>query len=198
MDPKSVDVTDIGVRRYDEPTLTAEVVFDGHVIRVEEHTVRLPNGNTATRELVFHPGAVAIVAELPGERLVLVEQFRKGPRKQLLELPAGKLNAGEDPAACAHRELAEETGYEAQTMEQVYAFYTSPGFADERITLFYANGLRPGLVHPDEDEFVSVRTIGRDQLQQALDAGEVDDAKTLIGVLWWLQRPNRSPAGKRR
>lgn len=197
MDHNPADETAASAGQNDEPTLTAQVVFDGHVIRVEEHTVRLPNGSTATRELVFHPGAVAVVAELPGERLVLVEQFRKGPRKQLLELPAGKLNAGEDPAACARRELAEETGYEAQTMEQVYAFYTSPGFADERITLFYAAGLRPGPVNPDEDEFVSVRTIGRDELQQVLDAGEVDDAKTLIGVLWWLQRSNRRAADKR-
>ncbi len=175
--------------RHDEPTLTTKLVYEGHVVRLEEHTVALPNGHTATREVVRHNGAVAVVAELADERLVLVEQFRKAPGKRLLELPAGKLEPGESLHACALRELREETGYVTDRVRRLYSFYTSPGFADEVISLFYATELREGVTQPDEDEFVDIHLFSRADVQTALDEGAFEDAKTLIGVLWWLSKP---------
>lgn len=172
----------------DEPSLDVQSIYQGRVIEVEEHTVRLPNGRTAKREIVRHPGAVAIVAQTLDNRLVLVSQFRKGPDKTLLEIPAGKLEPGEDPADCARRELAEETGFVPGDLQLVYSFYTSPGFADERISLFYARDLSAGPDHPDEDEFVTVHALTADELRQMLGSGQVDDAKTLVGLLWWLYR----------
>lgn len=174
------------VDKGEEPTVSSRPVYSGRVIQVEEHTVQLPNGRTALREVVRHNGAVAIVAEAPGDRLVFVEQFRKAPGRRLLELPAGKLESGESPEECALRELREETGYVSEKVEPLYSFYTSPGFADEVISLFYATDLTKGDTDPDEDEFVDIRLFDHREVRLALDSGAIEDAKSLVGVLWWL------------
>lgn len=182
-------------RPYEEVTIDAEVLFEGRIIRVERHTVALEGGERASREIVRHPGAVAIIAEPSPGSLVFVRQYRKAIEGYLLEIPAGKLEPGEDPADCARRELEEETGYRAQSVEPVAACFTSPGFADEKIHLFYAGELEPGDAHPDADEAVDVIRADRAQIEDWLARGELRDAKTLVGVLWWLRRTTRQESG---
>lgn len=175
-----------------EDTIEESLIYDGKIIRVERLTVRLQNGNIAYREVVRHQGAVAILAEpKPGE-IVLVSQFRKPIEDELLELPAGKLEPGEEPIDCAIRELIEETGYRANKIELVHSFFTSPGFADEKIQLYYATDLTLGERSPDEDEFVDVELYQKAEILNMLNHAEIQDAKTLIGLLWWCQRSDNT------
>ncbi|MCF8563665.1 NUDIX hydrolase [Alicyclobacillus tolerans] len=171
---------------FAERTIASQTVFEGKIVRLETHTVELPNGRQSTREVIRHPGAVAVLAEPTPGTVIMVEQFRKAPEETLLELPAGKLEPGEHSDVCARRELQEETGFTAQSLKLLYEFYTSPGFADEKIVLFYATGLTQGASHPDEDEFVRLRTLSREEVRRELSAGKIRDAKTLVGLLWWL------------
>lgn len=171
-----------------ERTIARETVFKGKVVQLETQTVELPNGRTSTREVVLHPGAVAVLAEPEPGKILCVRQYRKAPDAELLEIPAGKLETGEEPLACAMRELQEETGFRAHSMKSVYSFFTSPGFANEKIHLFYTNEMEPGDVNPDEDEFVETEWLSRDQVTQLLNAGAIEDAKTLIALSWWLQQ----------
>src|SRR5690606_25386888 len=128
--------------------IKSESIFQGKVISLQVDTVELPNGNTATREIVKHPGAVAVVA-LYEDRLIVVEQFRKPLERSLVEIPAGKLEAGEEPLTAAKRELEEETGFTAASLRPLCSFYTSPGFADEILHLYLAEDLTSGEMRPD-------------------------------------------------
>jgi ADP-ribose pyrophosphatase len=171
-----------------EATVGESTIFKGKIVHLKELQVRLPNGRVAKREVVYHPGAVAVLAEPQPGYLIFVEQFRTAPDEVLLEIPAGKLDGGESVEACAHRELAEETGYRCGKMEKIYEFFTSPGFANEKITLFHATLLEPGADHPDEDEFVRVLTLSEAEIRDKLMQGKIRDAKTLVAVLWWLNQ----------
>jgi len=175
-----------------ENTLFESIVYDGKIIRVKKLKVRLPNGKQADREVVYHPGAVAVLAEPRPGTITLVRQYRKPIEGFLLELPAGKLEANEEPLACARRELREETGYLAVDLEEVCTFYTSPGFANETIHLFYAFSLTEGETSPDEDELVDVCLYSKSEVVSMLKNGEIRDAKTLIGLMWWCQRGDLS------
>jgi ADP-ribose pyrophosphatase len=175
--------------KYREETVSNETRFEGKMIRLEQLVVRLPNGRTASREVVRHPGAVAVLVEPVPGRTVLVTQYRKATERELLEIPAGKLEPGEPPEECAVRELAEETGYRALRVQQVASFYTSPGFADEVIHLFYTHEVEDGVQHLDQDEFLDVHLYSRDEVARLIEDGKVQDAKTLVALLWWLNRP---------
>ncbi len=170
-----------------ETVLESETIFRGKVITLQHQRVRLPGGGESMREIVRHPGAVAILAEPSPDHLLFVEQYRLGPNEVLLEVPAGKLEPGESAMDCAKRELEEETGYRGGCLNQLYSFYTSPGFADEKIELFVATDLRKGNLALDEDEFLNVRILHRDEIVHLLQDGAIRDAKTLISVLWWLR-----------
>ncbi|GMA52454.1 ADP-ribose diphosphatase [Alicyclobacillus contaminans] len=174
-----------------ERTVSTERIFSGKIVTLEKLTVMLPNGKTATREVIRHPGAVAVLAEPDPGRVVMVRQYRKALDECLLEIPAGKLEPGEQPEACAVRELREETGLEADTVEPVHTFYTSPGFADEKIWLFYTNRVAQGAQALDEDEFVDIEVLSRAEVQSLLSGGRIQDAKTLVALLWWLGRATR-------
>lgn len=169
-----------------ERIVEVKQIYQGRIIRLEECTVALPNGKQAGREVIRHPGAVAVLAELSNGRVLCVRQYRTAPGEVLLEIPAGKLESGEDPMACARRELAEETGSEANQLRLIGSFYTSPGFADEQLHLFYAFGVEPGQAHPDEDEFVETVALTPEEVREAVMKGHVKDAKTWIGFQWWL------------
>lgn len=175
-----------------EKTIDKREVFQGRIIHLETHTVELPNGRHAEREVVRHPGAVAILGEPDPSHLLFVKQFRKAPEEILWEIPAGKMDPGESPEVCAQRELHEETGFTAGSVELVYEFFTSPGFADEKIDLYYARDLKPGEQNPDEDEFVEVYNFSIEEIQTLLAEQKIRDAKTLIGVLWWLNKKGAS------
>ncbi|HHV57806.1 MAG TPA: NUDIX hydrolase [Firmicutes bacterium] len=166
-----------------EETLRREEVYHGRIFCVERALVRLPNGKEGQREVVRHPGAVAVLAWTDPETLLLVRQFRYAAGEELWEIPAGKLEPGEDPAVCAARELSEETGYAPGDLKELARFYSSPGFSSEVLYLYEARGLRAGSGEKDDDEFLEVRRI---PLKTALDwvaRGRVHDAKTLIALL---------------
>lgn len=143
--------------------------------------VRLPNGSESTRELVLHPGAAAILPILPDGRIILVHQYRHPVGQSLWEIPAGKLESGEDPLTCAKRELLEETGYEAATWEELLSFYTSPGFTDERITLFLARDLTR-VSEPRPSEITTCRAFESSELDHLVASGVIKDAKTILAL----------------
>lgn len=171
-----------------EEFLTSRTVLDGKILQVSVDEVRLADGKTATREVVRHPGAVAVLAVNEKDEVILVAQYRYPCARTLLEVPAGKLDlAGESPASCALRELAEETPYTAQSVTLIYTFYTSAGFSDEKMYLFRADGVcANSALNADEDEFIEVVTLNRDQVRQALSEGQIADAKTIVALQYWL------------
>ncbi|TFE29925.1 NUDIX domain-containing protein [Cohnella luojiensis] len=170
-----------------EETIESKPIFQGRIISLQVDTVRLPNGETATREIVRHPGAVAVIAIVDNKMLV-VEQFRKALEKAQVEIPAGKLDAGEEPEAAALRELEEETGYRARSIVHLQSFSTSPGFAEEIIHLYFTDDLEQGEVHLDEEEFLTCEAITLDQALQYIQDGRICDAKTLLAVSAWRIR----------
>jgi ADP-ribose pyrophosphatase len=158
----------------------ARTVYDGDLV-----DVTLERWGDHEREIVEHPGAVAIVAVDREGRVALVRQLREPARKTLLELPAGTLEEGEEPAAAARRELEEETGLRGGEWREAAAFYTTPGFCRERMHLFFAEGVEEGEASPAADEQVEVVRWGLAEVEARL--GEIEDAKTLAGLLFYLR-----------
>jgi ADP-ribose pyrophosphatase len=160
-----------------------ETVYEGKIATVRKDRFRYDDGEEAEREIVEHPGAVAVVAH-DGERVYLVRQPREPVQEQaLLELPAGKLDEeGEAPLDTARRELAEEIGKAADTWKLLKTFYTSPGFAAEEVHLFLATGLRDEKAETDENERIEVVTYPLDRLDDAI--ADCADSKSLVGLLW--------------
>lgn len=158
--------------------------YRGGIISVEVDTIRLPNGRTTKREIVRHAAASAVVA-VADARVLLVRQNRHAVGADLLEIPAGKLDEGEDPEACARRELQEETNYAASGLRPLGAFYVSPGFTDERVHLYLASGLtRLGPPPVDDDgEPITSEWLGLQQAVEAVTTGRIVDAKTALGLV---------------
>lgn len=167
-----------------EETIHTKPIFQGKVITLQVDTVALPDGKEATREIVRHPGASAVIALLDG-KLLVVDQYRKPLDKFQIEIPAGKLDAGEDPMEAAARELEEETGYRAKNLMLVSAFYTSPGFADEKLYLYFSDQLEAGEQHLDADEDLRVEAITMEQADAYMAEGRISDAKTIVAVYAW-------------
>jgi len=168
----------------EEKTLQSEEIFSGKVISLHLQDVELPNGKQAKREIIKHPGAVAILAITQDDKVVMVEQYRKALERTIVEIPAGKLEKGEEPAVCARRELEEETGYECEHLELLTSFYTSPGFADEIIHVFLAKGLmkKENAACLDEDEFVNLEELTLEEAKQYVKDQKIYDAKTIFAV----------------
>ena len=169
----------------EEKTIEREVIYQGKIFDVEKHVVSLPNGNTSVRELVYHNGAVAVLVIDESDNIVMVEQYRKAFESMSLEIPAGKLEKGEEPLASAERELEEETGYKAESLEKIFSFYGAPGFCSERVDVFVAKGLSAGEMNLDEDEFLNVKRYSFDEAVALLDRGIITDAKTIMAIQWW-------------
>ncbi|MDO3409569.1 NUDIX hydrolase [Saccharibacillus sp. CPCC 101409] len=176
-----------GKEKLWEKTLGSQPIFDGKIIKVQLDTVELSDGSQAKREIVRHPGAVAVLA-LRGDKLLVVEQFRQPLGRTEIEIPAGKLEPGEDPREAAARELEEETGYQAPELIHLSSFYTSPGFADEIIHFYAAENLTEGTLNPDDDEFLELTEITLDEAFEHIRAGRISDAKTLMAVYAWQIR----------
>lgn len=166
-----------------ERGLTQEVVFNGQFLRVRLDTVALPNGATAAREIVEHPGAAAIVPLLPDGRVLLVRQYRYAIQRTTLELPCGKLNPGEGAEAAAARELLEETGC-AGRLRYLGCMFSSPGFTNEVLHLFAATELAEGAAQRDPDEFIDTQPLTLADALARVRSGEIVDAKTVAGLLW--------------
>ena len=170
-----------------ENTVSSRRIHEGRIINLREDTVMTPSGREARREIVEHKGAVAIVPVLDDGRVVMVRQFRKPAEAALLEIPAGGLEAGEDPADCARRELSEECGLNAGRMEPLFSMYLAPGYSTELLHVFLADELTPTETHLDEDENVEVETFDLPALLQLIDDGDIRDAKTIAGLLALLR-----------
>lgn len=166
-----------------EQVMNSDKPFEGKLISVRVDTVELPGQRYAKREIVEHKGSVAIVAFTDEDELILVKQYRLAVGKSLLELPAGLIEPGEGPKDAAHRELKEETGYDAHEIEFINEIYTSPGFTDERIHLFYAKKLTAGEQNLDESEDVELVKVPLNEALRLVNLGEITDAKTIIGIL---------------
>jgi ADP-ribose pyrophosphatase len=168
----------------EEKTLHSEEIFSGKVISLHLQEVELPNGKHGKREIIKHPGAVAILAITDDKKVVMVEQFRKALERTIVEIPAGKLEKGEEPALCARRELEEETGYECASLEWLTSFYTSPGFADEIVHVYVATGLtkKENAAALDEDEFVNLEELTLEEAIQYVKEQKIYDAKTTFAV----------------
>ncbi|MCL2821312.1 MAG: NUDIX hydrolase [Oscillospiraceae bacterium] len=169
--------------KFFEKQLTTETVYEGLIVNVKMDSVELQNGRQSRREVVEHPGGVCIVAVTEDKKVVMVRQFRYTVREELLEIPAGKLEPGEDPFECAVRELSEETGYTARKWIDLGVIYPSAGVYMERLYQYLALDLEQGEVHPDDNELLSVEEVDLDELIKAIMANEMKDAKSIIGIL---------------
>ncbi|MCA0375810.1 MAG: NUDIX hydrolase [Gemmatimonadetes bacterium] len=163
-------------------------VYHGRIISVDLDQVRFPDGTVGTMEMIRHPGASAVVPAL-GEwagdpEVLLIRQYRYAAEGYLYEVPAGRLDPGESPAACAHRELQEETGYRAARVEPLFTMYTTPGFTDETIHLFLATGLTPGDAAREADEFMELVPMRLSAALELVRRGDIRDAKTALALLY--------------
>lgn len=166
-----------------EKPLTEETAWTGRIFSVSRLHVELPDGREAVRDVVRHPGAVAVVALTDDGQICLVRQYRTALDRVTVEVPAGKLDPGEDPLECAHRELLEETGYTAKKMAYLTTIATSAGFTDEIIHIYMATGLEFSHSNPDDDEFINVDLVELPKLIDAVLDGRVEDVKTVVGAL---------------
>lgn len=165
-----------------EKTLHSTSIYKGTIIDLEVHDVELPDGQTSKRELIYHNGAVAVCPITPENKVILVKQFRKACEKPLLEIPAGKLEQGEERISAAKRELEEETGYIADELEHITEMYGSPGFSNEKLSIYMAENLTKGKMHLDEDEFLELAYYDMNEIKTLLDNKEIEDAKTIIAL----------------
>ena len=163
-----------------EKTLESKTVYDGKIIRVKLDRIELENGAVHPREVVEHNGAVCIVAMDGEQNVILVSQYRYPVRQELLEIPAGKLEAGEEPLSAAIRELEEETGCRAGQMIPLGSFFSSPGFCNERLHLYLAQDLTEGQAHPDEDEFLNVSRVPLPELLDRFDLSALRGRKPCL------------------
>lgn len=166
-----------------EKTLSSQTVFEGKIITVKVDKALLPNGAEASREVVEHPGGVCILALREDGTVPLVRQFRYPLGDVMLELPAGKLEYGEEPRPAAIRELGEEVGLEPGELTDLGFIYVSPGFCGEKLHMYLARDVKTVPVHPDEDEFLDIVHLPFDQLAEMVMSGEITDGKTVTTVL---------------
>ncbi len=166
-----------------ERIIAQERVYEGRVVALRIDTVRLPRGRTTQQEVVEHAPTVAVVALDEEGRVLLVRQYRHPAGKELLEIPAGTVEAGEEPEACARRELAEETGQWASEMERLGGFYLTPGYSQEYMEIYLARGLKAGQGQPEGEEEIQVVRLSPSEALKMIEQGEIEDAKSIIGLL---------------
>lgn len=167
---------------FTEKTIESELIFDGRVVKLYKDTIELPTGKQSFREVVKHAGGVVILA-VKDDKILLVKQFRYPFKEIMYELPAGKLEAGEDPFEAAKRELEEETGYCADKWTNLGYVCTSPGYSDEKLYLYKAEDLKFTHCHPDDGEIIQAFEYKYDDVLKMIDKGEINDAKTLCALL---------------
>ncbi len=175
-----------------EKKISGEGVYDGIFLKMKRDTVSLPDGQHAVREYLEHPGAVAILAVLDDGRILLERQYRYPIAQAVIEIPAGKLNTGEDPLLCAQRELQEETGYTAKRWSKIRRIHPVISYSTEFIDIYLAEGLSPGPARLDEEEFLDVFAAPLEELLNWVEMGKITDVKTIISTYWLERRRSRA------
>ena len=168
---------------FEEKTIESEIIYKGRILTLRKDKVSINDNVIAQREIIEHQGAVAVLAITEDNRVVLVKQYRKPIERDILEIPAGKIDPGEEPIETARRELREETGYSAEKMELIYKMYPALGYSDELIYIYQAEGLMAGETEFDEDENIELIEMPIQDAFAMLEAGEIEDGKTIIGLL---------------
>lgn len=168
---------------YEEQTLSTENIFDGKIIKVRREKVRLNDGSITSRELIAHPGGVGVIAVDENNEVFMVSQYRIAAKSMMLEIPAGKLEYGENPLECGKRELIEETGYSAEEFTHLGAYYATPGYCEEVLNIYLAKNLKFVGQHLDAGEFLNVKKYSLDKLYEMVMNNEIYDAKTAIAIL---------------
>ena len=168
--------------------LALNSIYQGRIFELKAIRLRAPDGHEFQHEVIFHPGAAVIVPVLEPERFVLLKQYRAATGRVIWEFPAGTLERGESPLACAKREIVEETGYQAKRWEKLASFYPAPGISTEFMHIFLATRLVPKRMALDQDEFIEKQIVSFSHLQRMIFNGSIIDAKTIIGFFYYCQR----------
>ena len=166
-----------------EKTISSQLIYDGRVVKLRVDTVRMPGGRETTREIVEHSDCVAIVAIDGNNNVLLVKQFRKPVEKELLEIPAGGIDPGEDPVTTVRREMQEETGYLPQKVERLGGFYSAPGYCSEYLHLYLATDLTPSQLYAEDTESIKLTRVPISQIPSLIASGSICDAKGIVGLL---------------
>ena len=169
-----------------EETLSSETIYSGRVVKLRVDNVRLPGGRQAKREVVEHSDCVAIVAVDADNNVLLVRQFRKPVEKELLEIPAGCIEPGEEPVATVRREMREETGYLPRSIKRMGGFYSTPGFCTEYLHLYLATDLVPERLYASDTESIELVRVSLSQVAELINSGSICDAKSIAGLLLYL------------
>jgi len=170
----------------EEKTLSSRLVYDGRAVRLRIDTVRMPSGRETTREIVEHADCVAIIAVDDEDNILLVNQFRKAVEKRLLEIPAGGIEPGEEPADCVRRELREETGFLPKKVERLGGFYSTPGYGTEYLHLYLATELIPSPLQAEDSESIKLVRVPLSEIPSLITSGSICDAKSIAGLLMFL------------
>lgn len=170
-----------------EKTLSSQIIYDGRAVKLRVDTVQTASGRQTTREIVEHVDCVAIVAVDADDNILLVNQFRKPVEKELLEIPAGGIDAGEDAEAAVIREMREETGFMPQRVEHLGGFYSTPGYCTEYLYLYLATDLTPSQLYAEDTEDIKVVRVPIKQIPELITSGRICDAKSIAGLLVFLE-----------
>ena len=176
-----------------EKTLSSQLIYDGRTVKLRIDTVQMANGRETTREIVEHSDCIAIVAIDADDNVLLVKQFRKPVEKELLEIPAGGIDPGEDPETAVRRELREETGYLPQRVERLGGFYSAPGYCSEYLYLYLATDLVPSQLFAEDTEEISLVRVPITQIPGLITSGRLSDAKSTAGLLTYLEYQKEQP-----
>lgn len=168
---------------YTEKTIDTKRIYDGRILNLRVDQVELPDGHVSSREIVEHHGGVGVIPVTENKEVFMVTQYRLAAQTMMLEIPAGKLEQGEDPLECGKRELIEETGYRGSEFIPLGAYYATPGYCQEKLTLYLARGLEWQGQHLDEGEFLNVQKFTLDELYEMVMRNEIHDCKTAIAIL---------------
>ncbi len=171
-----------------EKMLNRKVIFEGKVIKVYHDEVLCPNGNLSKREIINHNGGSSIIGITNENKILLIKQYRYAYDEVIYEIPAGKIELGEDPLVCAKRELEEETGYFAENIEYMQTIYPTCGYSNEKIYIYYAYNLTKTKQHFDDDEIIEVYEFSFDEALELIKSGEIKDAKTIIAIYAYLNK----------
>ena len=167
----------------EEKTLSSERLYEGVILNLRKDKVTIKEGRTSYREIIEHGGGVVILSVTPEGKIPMIRQYRKAAGQVMFELPAGKLEKGEDPTDAALRELKEETGYTAGSIRRIAAFYPTVGYSEEILYVFFADDLTAGDTDPDDNESIDIEEYSPEALYELIDSGGMNDGKTLIALL---------------